>query len=254
MAQTPPPSAERYYATSALVAKRAVAKVAEARPRGILAMVRELWTHQMSSAVVAERAVAQMLAEQDIDAAAEALLNSTAFTTEVALFESMLDAATDQPAVDRMVESIVQDAARVAESVAGAVRPNIYHVRYVSPPCCGRCAVLAGRVYRWSDGFLRHPNCDCVMVPTTVAAPFAQDPDQLVADGLVRGLSKADQQALTDGADLAQVVNVRRRSAGLSRSGRSLARAGRPTPDGIYRIASDRDEAVALLRRFGYIT
>ena len=49
---------------------------------------------------------------------------------------------------DRLVESIVTDAARAAESVSMTAYPDIYHVRYVNPPCCSRCAILAGRVYR----------------------------------------------------------------------------------------------------------
>jgi hypothetical protein len=69
----------------------------------------------------------------------------------------------------------------------------------------------------------------------------------------VTGLSKADLLALADGADLNQLVNVRLKKAGLRESGRVLSRAGRPTPEGIYRMSSTRTEAVALLRRFGYV-
>lgn len=217
-----------------------------------MAALRALTTHQVAAAQLAERAVAQMLIEQEIEAAADALLNSVAFTTEARSFEAMATSAGDA-GFDRLVESLVQDATRAAESVATAVRPDIYHVRYVTPPCCGRCAVLAGRVYRYSDGFLRHPNCDCVMVPTTVAAPFAQSPDRLFEQGQITDLSKADAKAIRDGADVGQVVNVRRKAAGLSESGRVLARAGRPTPEGIYRITSTRTEAVDLLRRYGYV-
>jgi hypothetical protein len=148
----------------------------------------------------------------------------------------------------------VQDAGRAAESVATAARPDTGHVRYLSPPSCGRCAVLAGRVYRYSEGFKRHTNCDCTMIPTTVANPqFVQDPVDLMERGQIRGLSKADMQAVADGADLGKVVNVRKRAAGLRESGRVLARAGKPTPEGIYRLASDQTAAVAMLRRFGYL-
>ena len=195
-----------------------------------------------------------MLAEQDIDAAADALLNSLAFTTSVDTLEQMIESAGDS-GFDRMVASIVQDAGRAAESVASAVRPDIWHVRYLSPPSCARCAVLAGRVYRYSSGFQRHPNCDCVMIPTTVAAPnLIQDPAELLAAGQLTGLSKADARALADGADFGQIVNVRRKAAGLNESGRVLARAGRPTPEGIYRMTTNRAEAVQMLARFGYVT
>lgn len=193
-----------------------------------------------------------MLAEQDITAKADALLNSAAFTTELRSLEAMLDAAAES-GFERLVESLVQDAGRAAESVATAVRPDIYHVRYVLPPCCARCAILAGRVYRYSEGFLRHPNCDCSMIPTTVAGPYAQSPEQLFTDGQITDLSKADAQAIRDGANVGQVVNVRSKAAGLQESGRVLSRVGRPTPEGIYRMASTRDEAVELLAKFGYV-
>jgi hypothetical protein len=209
--------------------------------------------HQVTQAVISERAVAQMLLEQEIDAAADALLSSTAFTTEVRTLEAMVDSAGDN-GFERLVASLVQDAGRAAESVAVAVRPDIWHVRFVNLPCCSRCAVLAGRVYRYSDGFRRHPNCDCVMIPTTVANDLRQHPVDLFETGQVTGLSKADRAALSEGADFNQIVNVRSRTAGLQESGRVLARAGRPTPEGIYRIASDREQAVSLLTQYGYLT
>jgi hypothetical protein len=103
--------------------------------------------------------------------------------------------------------------------------------------------VLAGRVYRYSQGFLRHPNCDCVMLPTTVAAPdLVQDPVELAKAGQIRGLSQADMLAIEQGADFGQVVNVRLRKAGLRQAGKVLARRGKPTPEGIYAAAGeDRD-------------
>src|SRR5690606_31251703 len=110
-------------------------------------------------------------------------------------------------------------------------RPRVQHVRHLNLPSCSRCAVLAGRVYRFSDGFQRHPGCDCVMIPTTVAAPdLTYDPAQLARDGRVTGLSKSDLRALGEGADFNQVVNVRAKKAGLRQSGEALTRAGRPTP------------------------
>ena len=60
-------------------------------------------------------------------------------------------------------------------------------------------------------------------------------------------------QALADGADLGQVVNIRRKAAGLLEAGHALTRGGRPTPAGIYRLASDRADALRLLKRYGYL-
>jgi hypothetical protein len=195
-----------------------------------------------------------MLDQQGIDAAAEAALNSLAFTTEIDRLVGMIE-ATAAPDFDRLVESLVQDAARAAESVAVAVRPTVRFVRYLTLPSCSRCAVLAGRVYRYSQGFLRHPNCDCVMLPTTVAAPdLVQDPVELAKAGQIRGLSKADMLAIEQGADFGRVVNVRLKKAGLRQAGKVLARAGKPTPEGIYAIAGDdRAKALQLLTQYGYL-
>lgn len=252
--QQPPASARRNYNLSALISRRAVREASKARPQGMGAVASVVVAHQLAQAQTSQAAVAQMLAEQGIPTGVDALLNLPSFTTQLAEMERMIEQAATDMQFDRLVDSLVTDAARAAESVAVAVRPDIYHVRYVSPPCCARCAILAGRVYRWSDGFERHPGCDCSMIPTTVAAPYAQSPEDLVEQGLVRGLSKADLRALEDGADLGRVVNVRSRSAGLLEAGHALTRGGRPTPAGIYRMASDRDDAVRLLARYGYIT
>lgn len=247
-------SARRHYNLSRLIALRAVREAARVRTQGPRVVASVVATHQVTQAVVSQQAVVQMLAEQSIDQTADALLNSPAFTTSLDSFAAMLDQVDTDLAFERLVASLVQDAGRAAESVATAVRPNIYHVRYLSPPSCSRCAVLAGRIYRYSEGFQRHPNCDCVMIPTTVASPYAQDPVGLFKQGLVTGLSKADAQALADGADFGQIVNVRSRTAGLQQPGRVLSRRGRPTPEGIYRLAGDdRARAVELLTQYGYL-
>lgn len=247
-------SARRNYGLSALIARRAVREARKARRQGLAALSGVVVAHQIATAQTSQTAVAEMLTEQDIDSIADALLNVLTYTTPTDSLAAMLEQVDTDLEFDRMVESLVQDAARAAESVAVTVRPNIYHVRFVNPPCCSRCAVLAGRVYRWSTGFDRHPGCDCSMIPTTVASPYMQDIDQLVRDGQVAGLSKDDMRALAQGADLNQVVNVRRRKAGLLEAGHAITRGGRPTPAGIYRQAgNDRAEALRLLQRYGYI-
>jgi hypothetical protein len=213
----------------------------------------QLFRYQAAQAVLAEAAVDRMLAEQDIAVEADALLNSPAFTTTHERFEQMLESLTADWELERLAESLTQDAGRTAQQVAVAARPRVGWVRHLTPPSCSRCAVLAGRVYRFSQGFQRHPGCDCTMIPVTVASPdFTYDIDELVRTGQVTGLSKADRAALAEGADFSQVVNVRSRKAGLTTSGRVLSRAGRLTPEGIFQIASDREEALALLKRNGY--
>lgn len=61
--------------------------------------------------------------------------------------------------LDGLVRTQVADAARGAAGVAIAARPRVGYVRHVEAPCCQRCAVLAGKQFRFNEGFLRHPRC-----------------------------------------------------------------------------------------------
>lgn len=244
-----PASARRHYLWSSALVERAVreAQTASDVP-GVIAL------HQVTAARQGEVAVGAMLLEQGARVAADVTLRPLAFTTAPDRAAAMLDQARTDLEFNRLVSSLVADAGRAAESVATTVRPRTGYVRYLSPPSCSRCAVLAGRVYRYSQGFQRHPGCDCVMVPTTVANPtFTQDPVDLMERGQVTGLSKADRKAIADGADMGLVVNVRRQSAGLRSSGRVLARRGKPTPEAIYARSTTRDEAIERLLAAGYV-
>ena len=246
-------TAERYYRFSQRLAQRAVSE-ARRVPRSAVAGV--VIAHQAAQAREVPGATTAMLAEQGLKDAPLAAIDALAFTSAQQSVEAMMATieADMQDELDRLVASLVQDAGRAAQVVDTAARPRVAHVRHLTLPSCSRCAVLAGRVYRYSDGFKRHPNCDCVMIPVTVASPdLTYDPAQLARDGLVRGLSKNDLAALNDGADFGQIVNVRSRKAGLLEAGEALTRAGRPTPAGIYRTATTREEAVDLFRRFGYL-
>lgn len=217
-------------------------------------MWQALALYQVAQAQIAESAIDLMLAQQDIDVQADALLNSAAFTTSLDSFGRMLEQVEVDRQFEQLVASLVQDAGRAAQSVSIAARPRIGHVRMLTPPSCSRCAVLAGRVYRYSSGFLRHPGCDCTMIPTTLANDrLTQDPTDLMERGLVTGLSKADQQAIRDGADFARIVNVRSSAAGVSESGRVLYRRGRMTPEAIYRANPSQVEALAALQAAGYL-
>jgi len=252
--QAPPRTAARYQIVSAAAAQSGVRAARVARPKGIRSLWSVVATYQTAQAQLAEQATAEMLLAQDIDVAAEALLNSPAFTMSLNSFNAMLEKVEQDWQFDQLVASLVQDAGRTAQSVSVAARPHIGFVRMLTPPSCGRCAVLAGRVYRYSQGFDRHPGDDCVMLPTTVANDqYAQDPTDLVERGLVTGLSKADRQAILDGADVGKVVNVRLLKAGLTDSGRVLSRRGRPTPEAIYRLNPTREDALAALQAAGYL-
>jgi len=163
--------------------------------------------------------------------------------------------------LDMVVQTQIADAARGAASVSIAARPKVGWVRMVNPPCCARCAVLAGKFFRYNQGFQRHPRCDCTHVPTTQGdfGRFTSDPPL----HQIKGLSDAERKAVSEGADLGQVVNARRGASGMTTSEgttkRGLARERlgkgrqRLTPDAIYRLASTRDEALRLLERNGYL-
>lgn len=204
--------------------------------------------------------------------------------------------------LDLMTRLQVADAARAAVSAGTVSRPAWGgYTRYLNPPSCGRCVILAGKFFRWNAGFDRHPRCDCVHLPARSAAyaeaeGFIGNPDAAWRAGQIKDLTRAQQRALESGADISQVINARRgmsttvvgrrqvrvttegttrrglfgsssptRSAGTRATGttrRQGAARGyverrttlqRLTPEAIYRIADDRDEAIRLLKRFGYI-
>ena len=119
--------------------------------------------------------------------------------------------------IEMVAQTIISDAARAAESVAMVQREWVDgYVRMLNPPSCSRCAVLAGRFYRWDEGFERHPRCDCVHIPTSEAH---SDDLRVNLDRYFESLSRAEQdktftiagaEAIRDGADIGQVVNARR--------------------------------------------
>lgn len=179
--------------------------------------------------------------------------------------------------LDMMTVTQVADAARAATGVGIAARPRIRYVRMVNPGCCQRCAVLAGKASK-TIAFPRHPGCLCRAVPTGEGKTHGLVEAIEPAD--VRDLTKAQRQAIADGADMNQVSNshrmyvsregiytparsrdgmtttegaTRRGLAGQRLGAESKKRARRLTPEGVYRLASNREEAVALLRKHGYL-
>lgn len=177
--------------------------------------------------------------------------------------------------LERIIATQIADAARAAVSVGIASRPRIGWVRMLSTPSCSRCAVLAGRFYRWNEGFDRHPRCDCRHIPVTenVAGDLTTDPRKAIEAGQVSGLSKADTKAILEaGADPAQVINATRKGAAVTTAGglkattsgttrrglagkrlRASGESVRLRPEAIYETAASREEAIGLLRRHGYL-
>jgi hypothetical protein len=176
----------------------------------------------------------------------------------------------------------VADAGRAATTVEMVADKGwSSYVRVLNLPSCGRCIVLAGREYRWSEGFLRHPGCDCEHILLRHDAPERElilSPrdafETMTKEQQDKALNKAGAEAVRLGADVGQVVNARRgmqvagerlvTSEGTTKRGLAGRRMGpasgrksavRPMPDQIIEDANgDRDEAIRLLYRFGYIT
>lgn len=137
---------------------------------------------QQAAASQADSYLDAVLGEQGIPAAAAGRVAPGAFAG-VASDGRALGTLVDQPAVgtltaigaghstarsmamgraslDMIVRTQVADAGRVADQVALVARPAASgYVRLLVQPSCSRCAILAGRWYRYSAGFQRHPRC-----------------------------------------------------------------------------------------------
>ncbi len=248
-------SAAKQYVEQQQIAALGLSQARRAGGRSAVQVARVINRYQAASALLALEFVPMALSEQGISDRAvgrpvvEAMVTGAATT-------GLLDRVETDKAFDRLVLSLIQDAGRTATCVDMATRPAVTgYVRSLHAPSCSRCAILAGRVYRYSTGFQRHPRCDCLMTPTNeaVGRDLVTDPTDMFRNGQITGLSKADTEALRAGADLGQVVNVRSRSAGLTVGSSVMERAGRPTPFMIYRMTSTKAEALTLLRRHGYV-
>lgn len=227
-------------------------------------------------------------------------LDSLAYGAVTTAKVAVLDGSSTQAALDKggdwadlMTKLQVADTARQVVGVMTASRKDLGGtIRVLNPPSCQRCAILAGRFYRWSTGFQRHPRCDCVNLPSASAGwakaeGFLTDPMDAYRAGQIKDLTAAQVKALSEGADINQVVNAYR---GMSTTATETAKSVRlrrklettaprpaiaagqpdllafladaprarpglviPTPEGIYRQARDRDDAIRLLREWGYL-
>lgn len=259
-------SALSHYRSQQRLAATGIAAARRAWPRPA-ALTGALTVLMRRAAQDGAAAVDDMLAEQGIDSPPDGRIAPAAFAESASdgrALGSLLEMAASVQALELMAVTQVADASRVASGVSIATRQDVGWTRMVNPPCCARCAILAGRIYRWNEGFRRHPGCDCRHIPTSedVAGDVRTDPKALFSEGKVNGVTRAEQKALEAGADPAQVINARR-SLYMDDAGRKFTREAaktrgvggvRVTPEQIYREAgNDRDEALRLLERFGYL-
>jgi hypothetical protein len=256
--------------------------------------------YQLASALSAGRTMAA-------EAARAVITNPAAFAGETQLgypieyavdtiidriseqIEAEISRLTDEmlASLDLFVQSEIIASGADAASVEIAGEPGWQNfVRVLVPPSCDRCTILAGRIYRDLEGFARHPGCDCQHWPVQDWAKaeklgLVTDPMVAFERGQVRGLSKADIQAVKDGADLQAIVNAKRgggrRPKGMTNAitaevfGRTVKATLEGTtkrgawrrlhpdlpirlrPESIYEFAKDREDALRLLRLYGYL-
>lgn len=182
----------------------------------------------------------------------------------------------------------VSDAARNAGSVKMASRNKpAGWVRMLNPPSCSRCTVLAGKYFKYNQGFARHPGCDCRHIPAAedMAEDVTTDPYEyfksLSPGEQDRVFTRSGAAAINDGADIFQVVNARsgmytssggskvtregttRRgfygSTQQTRGRRGSERYGvamrqRMMPEEIYKRSNSHEQTLAMLEQYGYIT
>lgn len=194
------------------------------------------------------------------------------------------DAAAFMRQAEQLIASEIRDAARSAAQAEMVAQGHDDYIRLLNPPSCKRCVPLAGRIYKWDYAFDRHPDCDCIHVPvanldSAKAEGFVLDARELFEAGQIMGLSRADSDAIADGADINEVVNAVR---GTSQPGitsaltaevfgrsvkattaqttkRALWRKQNPTrmvrlrPEAIYKFAKDPADARRLLALYGYL-
>jgi len=166
----------------------------------------------------------------------------------------------------RTLLTVMADTGRDVVAADIAQRPAITgYTRMLNPPSCNRCIILAGKWFRWNEGFLRHPRCDCRHIPASedVAGDLRTDPyayfKSLDPEQQEKVFGRIEARAIREGADIYRVVNT----GSAAKGGRGLAtskaaqRFGTPsrmTLDDIFRTAGTRTNAIKLMEREGFIT
>lgn len=104
----------------------------------------------------------------------------------------------------------VADAGRLAVTTGMAARPHISgYYRRLRLPSCARCAILAGKFYRYNTGFRRHPKCDCTHEPVEDSDDSLEfDARDAILSGQVHGISRKVLESIRLGADPSQVINA----------------------------------------------
>lgn len=289
-------SALEHYRTQQRITAAAVLEARRRRSAGPRAVALAVAGFQVVAARDALASVPRMLEEQGIDADPVAGVHVPALVgtaSDGRPLQTLFEQADTDWQFGLMVATQLQDVARLASGLSIVTRPNVGgYVRMLNPPSCSRCAVLAGKFYRWNAGFERHPRCDCRHIPSSeaLAGDLTTDPkayfDSLDEAQQDRIFTQAGAKAIRDGADVGRVVNARRGMSTASRgvSGRRMLAAedvggrqvfitresvtkrgaahrsktgrnmkSRLMPETIYEVAEDRADALRMLKLHGYI-
>lgn len=162
--------------------------------------------------------------------------------------------------VEMVTRTLVADAGRIADIAGMIARPRVVsYVRVVELPACARCIILAGAEYPLSEGFLRHPRCDCTLAPRRpgdtweLASPRSLF-EQMDPARQRRAFGEAGAKAIAEGADIGQVVNARRGMTTVTRYGREvLATREGTTRRGLHGSRAKKFQKAAGVR-FGEAT
>ena len=186
---------------------------------------------------------------------------------------SVARGATTQAALDKAstwltqtVLTVLADTGRGIVASDIAQRPAVTgYTRMLNPPSCNRCVILAGKWFRWNEGFRRHPRCDCRHIPASenISGDLTTDPyayfKSLSPEQQEKTFGRIESRAIREGADIYRVINT----GSAAKGGRGLATAkaaarygtpSRMTLDDIFRTAGTRTNAIRLMEREGFIT
>lgn len=279
-------SAVEHYRRQQVITAAGLLEARRAAKRGPFEVARVVTAYQVAAARDAVESLPRMLAEQGIPDAPVgpvALAGLAGRASDGRPLDSLFAQSSSDAQLGLMVATQLQDVARVAAGIGIVSRPNVTgYARMLAPPSCSRCAILAGKFFKWNTGFQRHPRCDCRHIPSTeaLAGDLTTDPrayfNSLSEADQAKTFGKANAAAIREGSDMSSVVNA---SRGVSTAGRVSAplasaaargvQSGMPdllggvqfapatlsrlTPEGIYSIAPNRAEAIRLLRLHGYL-
>lgn len=161
------PSALDHYAAQRRITRDGLLRARRLRFGALDRLAAAVEMAQLAAADESVSAVGAMLDEQNVTAppvmdVATASVAGIASDGRslVSLMGYLRSPDVDLARFDRAVTTQIRDAGRGASSLAIAARPKVTgYVRMLVPPSCSRCAILAGKEYRWNQGFQRHPNC-----------------------------------------------------------------------------------------------